>query len=54
MGQLPDFIEVQMDNYKNKDNDEKPFLERLMETEYEKNRPQLPDFIEVQRDNWNR
>ena len=48
MGQLPDFIEVQMDNYKNKD--ERPFLERLMETEYERNRPQLPDFIEVQRD----
>ena len=50
MGQLPDFIEVQMDNYKNKDKDEKPFLERLMEAECEKNRPQLPDFIEVQRE----
>lgn len=49
MGQLPDFIEVQMDNYKNND-DERPFLKRLMETEYERNRPQLPDFIEVQRD----
>ena len=54
MGQLPDFIEVQLDNYKNKGNDERPFLERLMETEYERNRPQLPDFIEAQRDNWNR
>jgi len=48
MAQLPDFIEVQMDNYKDKD--ERPFLERLMETEYERNCPQLPDFIEVQRD----
>lgn len=50
MGQLPDFIEVQMDNYKNKNNDERPFLERLMETEYERNCPQLPDFIKAQRD----
>ena len=37
-------------NFLNKGNDERPFLERLMETEYERNRPQLPDFIEEQRD----
>ena len=47
MEQLPDFIEVQLDNYKNKDNDERPFLEKLMETKYKSNRLRLPNFIET-------